>query len=255
MMWLNLEKLAKTNQECPLLSPRLRVETTFPMMKLSLVFTMLLAKLSMAVPSSDANPNLPEGIAKNYIPSSINTNTLKFPQMKYRDESSSSETLISIDGVVMPLMPDAGWYTVTYGGQYTYADQIFAVYNKQTAIIELTACFCPGDQFQVFDNGVPITLTDAHCDANSLTVHDCSSVREEDPNVCADNNVSFCAGAAILEPGFHNVTVGVLASPWGAGAAFIRVDTACKDAAPDFYDLPLVRCCTSSNTCPTGVVE
>lgn len=226
----------------------------FAMMKLAVAFAMLLAKLTMAVPSADTNPNLPEAIAKHYIPSSVNTNTLKFPQMKYRDESSSSETLISIDGVVMPLMPDAGWYTVTFGGQYTYADQIFAVYNKQTAIIEMTACFCPGDQFQVFDNGVPITLTDAHCTPSSLTNVVCTTP-EQDPNVCADSNPDFCAGAAILEPGFHNITVGVLASPWGAGAAFIRVDTACKDANPDFYDLPLVRCCTASSTCPTGVVE
>lgn len=217
----------------------------------------LLAKLATALPvQQDLNPNLPERFAKHYVPSTVNTNTLKFPILnQYCDESSSDSTLLSIDGVLVPMMADAGWYTVTYGAQYTYADQIFVLNNKKTAILQMTSCFCPGNVFQVFDNGTPITLTD-NCDWPVPTDPTCTDLeRETDPFVCSQSS-SFCMGVALLEPGYHNISVGVLESPWGAGAAYIRVDTAAQGTS-SYYNLPLTPLCeiTGVNNCNQNIVE
>lgn len=221
------------------------------------LLALLLAKAATALPTgqaSNANQNMPMDLAKHYVPSNVMTNTLKFPLMGAHGycESESSTTLMSIDGVLVPLMADAGWYTVTYGSQYTYADQIFVLQNKKTSILQLTGCFCSGNQFQVFDNGVPVTLTD-NCDLTTLDNPNCDE-RTTVPEDCATNAI-FCNGVALLEPGWHNISVGVLLSPWGAGAAYIRVDTAAQGAT-SYLNLPLTPLCMmNGNNCNQQIIE
>lgn len=223
------------------------------------IFAAILAKLAFALPTGQqqqqsANPNMPAELAKHYAPSNVNTNTLKYPIFdQFCSDSSDSTTLISIDGVLVPMMADAGWYTVTYGAQYTYADQIFVLNNKKTAILQMTGCYCPGNVFQVFDNGTPITLTD-DCTFPQPTEPTCEN-REPDPFTCSQST-DFCHGAALLEPGYHNISIGILASPWGAGASYIRVDTAAQGDS-SFMNLPLTPLCeiTGVNNCNQNVVE
>lgn len=222
------------------------------------IISALLAKLILSLPfQEDSNMNMPNELAKHYVPSNVQTNTLKYPIINdfcYDDDSET--TLLSIDGTLVPMMADSGWYTVTYGSQYTYADQIFVLNTRKTAIIKLTACFCPGNVFQVFDNGMPIILTD-HCDWPVVPPADCSA-RETDPQICSESNL-FCDGAAILEPGYHNISIGVLNSPWGAGAAYIRVDTAAQGST-SYMNLPLTPLCQMDPnpinwTCNQNIVE
>lgn len=227
------------------------------------IIAALLAKLALCYPvqqqqqQQDVNPNMPEQFAKHYVPSNVQTNTIKFPIMnEYCLDDDSSTTLLSIDGTLVPMMADAGWYTVTYGSQYSYADQIFVLNLRKTSIVQLTACFCFGNVFQAYDNGKAILLTD-HCTWPAPTAEDCvDETRETDPQACVDS-ANFCDGAAILEPGYHNISIGVLQSPWGAGAAYIRVDTAAQ-ANPSWMNLPLMPLCQidpDNWTCNQNIVE
>ncbi len=222
----------------------------------------LLGKLLNAFPTGqqvqqDFCPNMPVDLAKHYVPSQVQSNTIKYPVLnEFCLDEESTTTMMSIDGVLVPLMPDAGWYTVTYGSQYTYADQIFVINNRKTSIIQLTACFCPGNVFQVFDNGTPIILTD-NCNWPVPISPNCTGPnRVTDPLTCS-NSPNFCNGAAILEPGYHNISVGVLNSPWGAGAAYVRVDTAAQNGNETYLNLPLVPLCEMNGqyTCNTQIVE
>jgi len=224
----------------------------------------ILAKLAFALPvpeqqQQQANPNLPDLLAKHYVPSTVGTNTLKYPIMnEYCLDDESSTTLLSIDGTLVPMMADAGWYTATYGSQYSYADQIFVLNLRKTSIVQLTSCFCFGNVFQAYDNGKAILLTD-HCTWPAPTSNTCSDEDDNRITVPQDCALSpnFCDGAAILEPGYHNISIGVLQSPWGAGAAYIRVDTAAQ-SNPSWMNLPLMPLCQMDPdnwTCNQNIVE
>jgi hypothetical protein len=81
--------------------------------------------------------------------------------------------------------------------------------------LTVTDAFLKGDSFEVLDMGVPIGTTSA--------VPTSSTSCGSDPVSClADPTVSH--GVFNLGPGAHSITIRTVTSPFGAGAAYFRVD-------------------------------
>jgi hypothetical protein len=80
--------------------------------------------------------------------------------------------------------------------------------------LTVTDAFLKGDAFEVFDSGVSIGTTPA-----VPTGSDCGS----DPAVCV-NDPAVSHRAFNLGPGPHSITIKAVTSPFGAGAAYFRVD-------------------------------
>jgi len=80
--------------------------------------------------------------------------------------------------------------------------------------LTVTDAFLKGDSFEIFDSGVSIGTTSAVAASGA-----CGS----DPAVCvSDPTVSH--GVFQLGPGAHSITIKAQNSPFGAGAAYFRVD-------------------------------
>jgi hypothetical protein len=81
--------------------------------------------------------------------------------------------------------------------------------------LTVTDAFLKGDSFEVLDSGSPIGSTSSVPTSST----DCGS----DPAVClTDPTVSH--GVFDLGPGPHSITIKALTSPFGAGAAYFRID-------------------------------
>jgi hypothetical protein len=84
------------------------------------------------------------------------------------------------------------------------------------AMITVTDAFLRGDQFDVLDNNVLIGTTSA-----PVTTGSCG----DNPDLCvADPQVSH--GVFNVAAGPHSITIRAKASPFGAGAAYFRIDLA-----------------------------
>ncbi len=84
------------------------------------------------------------------------------------------------------------------------------------ATVSVTDAFLRGDRFEVFDFGTSIGVTSA-----PATSGDCGP----DPDPCfADPLVS--KGTFTVGPGPHSLTIKAVASPFGAGAAYFKVEPA-----------------------------
>jgi hypothetical protein len=83
------------------------------------------------------------------------------------------------------------------------------------ATLTVTDAFLKGDTFEVFDLGVPI--------GNTSVVPANSASCDSDPVPClADPTVSH--GVFNLGPGPHSITIKATASPFGSGAAYVRIE-------------------------------
>jgi hypothetical protein len=84
------------------------------------------------------------------------------------------------------------------------------------ATITVTDAFLRGDQFEVFDSGSSIGVT-----STPANTGDCG----DNPDPClADPQVSH--GVFSVGAGAHSITIKAKASPFGAGAAYFRIDVA-----------------------------
>jgi hypothetical protein len=84
------------------------------------------------------------------------------------------------------------------------------------ATLTVTDAFLRGDRFEIFDFGTSIGTT-----SEVDTDDSCG----DDPDPCIlDPLVSH--GVFSLEPGPHEITIQAIASPFGAGAAYFRIDAA-----------------------------
>lgn len=126
---------------------------------------------------------------------------------------------------------DMGFYAFSYGAPRTMAYQSYLLKLRKTAQLTVTDCYCPGDKFQIFDNGVPILTTD-QCPPTVPT--DCSGL---DTNAWSCmTNANFCHGQVLLNAGYHNLTFAVISSPSGGGAGFFRIDTLCAPTMISPFD-------------------
>ncbi len=118
---------------------------------------------------------------------------------------------------------DNGFYAFSFGGPKSYSYQSFFVKLHKTAFLSITDCYCPGDTFQVFDNGVPLLVTMNPEDGPYAC---------EIPYYLTDAWSCFVGayhskGSAILNPGYHNITIATINSHLGGGTGFLRIDTSC----------------------------
>lgn len=118
---------------------------------------------------------------------------------------------------------DAGFYAFSFGAAKTYAYQSFSFKLRNSGFLSITDCFCPGDTFQIYDNGIPLAITKAP---------------ENGPFPCQPPYYMESAwqcmvgeyhakASVILNPGHHNITVAAVNSAVGGGTGFLRIDTSC----------------------------
>ncbi len=95
------------------------------------------------------------------------------------------------------------------------------------ALLEVTDAFVPGDQFEVFDNGVLLGETSTPTFA---------LINVSDPD-SAFGNPDFSSGSWALGDGPHSITIETIASLTGGGEAYIQADST---AAPEPASLILL---------------
>ena len=86
----------------------------------------------------------------------------------------------------------------------------------------VTDAYCTGDQFEVFDNGTDIGPTSIPGTST------CTDYTTNPDTALASPKWSH--GVFDLGPGSHSLTFKPIASPFGSGGAFFRVDS-----VPDFH--------------------
>lgn len=106
--------------------------------------------------------------------------------------------------------------TPSSGGNSVYADPPPWTFTSPLSgsVFTVTDAFITGDAFEVFDNGVSIGSTPLVPEGTSGS--DDPAVTVLDP---AFSHASFLLGA-----GEHSITIVTLASPFGSGAAYFRLD-------------------------------
>lgn len=184
-----------------------------------------------------------------------------FADEKHRHHSSSSRSVwttlssSSEERTSVPVLVDNGFYAFTYGNRDTWAFQSFTVNSKHLTILSVSDCFLPGDIFQIYDNGQYMMVTDECADGPVAHPEPCQL--EKDPSLCFESPL-FCKNFGYLLPGFHNITIAVIRSASTAGAAYLRVDTACM-VDSGIYPTP---CCQqlghqpcSQNISPYGFAD
>lgn len=121
---------------------------------------------------------------------------------------------------------DMGFYAFSFGASHTFAYQNFIVKLNKPVWLSVTDCYCPGDSFQLYDNGKPILVT-SECPEDGPA--SCDLVYVTDAWQCLDSP-EYCHGVTLLDTGYHNITIAVINSQSGGGAAFLRMDTICPQA-------------------------
>jgi hypothetical protein len=120
-----------------------------------------------------------------------------------------------------PITVDGGWQKFYFGdigsfnleGPWTFTGP---------ALLTVTDAFLEGDQFAVFDNGTLLG------DTSLPIVDDLTEV--DDPNL-AYGDPGYSSGSWLLGDGSHAITIEAIQSPYSAGGAYLRVDTATPEPA------------------------
>jgi hypothetical protein len=117
-----------------------------------------------------------------------------------------------------PIVVDGGWSTFYWSGAGPVfnSDGPFTFTSSTPVVVKVTDDFCKGDQFMIYDFGVPIGVTSPPAPPVCL------------PGVGPDAayaDPTYSSGAFPLPPGPHSITIQVIANPWNAGAGYIRVDS------------------------------
>jgi len=135
---------------------------------------------------------------------------------------------------------DMGFYAFSFGSSHTYAYQNFVMKLRKPVWLSVTDCYCPGDSFQVFDNGKPVLVTNI---CPEITPS-CEIVNSTNAWSCLESP-DFCHGVILLDTGHHNLTIATINSASGGGAAFLRMDTICPQIPGNVYNPinPPPACC------------
>lgn len=128
------------------------------------------------------------------------------------------------------IVVDAGWFpSIETPPAFTWADFTISglpVFNREgpytwesatRTALSITDDFCTGDQFRIYDWGVPIGDTSVPGVSGS-----CSSVGP----VAAFEDPIYSSGSFLLGPGAHSITIQVIVKPLNFGRGYIKVDSA-----------------------------
>lgn len=161
--------------------------------------------------------------------------------------SSSSSNDCGLENI--KIVPDGGFYPFSFQVPYDPIHQAFYFKSDKLTMVTVVDCFCEGDFFQFYDNGSLIGVTSTNCDYEDYNPDQTCDHPIMDPFQCTRSD-DHCMGGAYLLPGFHNITLQTVFSPFSGGTAFIRVDTACQT-----YN-GLVPCCSlPGGNCYNGLGE
>lgn len=120
---------------------------------------------------------------------------------------------IDVDGATK-----AFHFTTSYGWAY----ESFRFTSAMSTFLFVWDCFCAGDAFRIYDNGVAIL--DVNPDPNDFD--DCN-IRIDYPLFCFEaalfGQQLFAGNSTILPPGEHNLTIAILESPFSSGSAFLTI--------------------------------
>ena len=113
----------------------------------------------------------------------------------------------------------SGWVTFQWNGSGQPFDLqgSFTFSSLATTTLTVTDSFCPGDQFTIFDFGVPIGTTNLVPSSNTCSI--------TDPDVSLASPI-FSHGKFTLAAGAHSITIQTITNPFVTGGAFLRVDPA-----------------------------
>lgn len=142
-----------------------------------------------------------------------------------RARSASSHNHCGLENI--KIVPDAGFYPFSFQVPYDPIHQAFYFKSDKLTMVTVVDCFCEGDSFQFYDNGALIGVTSTNCPADTFNPDQECNNPLMDPYECTQST-DHCIGGAYLLPGFHNITLQTIHSPFSGGTAFIRVDTACQ---------------------------
>lgn len=141
---------------------------------------------------------------------------------------------------------DVGFYQFAFGNSVTFAFASFHYYSDNYTQVQIIDGYCPGDSFAAYDNDIPYFST-PNC-GPPVPTGTCPNYCT-DPETCLTNGINSCRGTGYFAPGYHNITILLLQSPFTGGAAFIRLQTMC------FMGGNFAPCCTFTNNCVNGLYE
>ena len=108
----------------------------------------------------------------------------------------------------------SGWHTFAWFGD-GLADRTFSITTKTAVRITVTDAFCRGDTLTVSENKAVLAVTP------TVPVDACKDP-VEDPNVAA-KDTGFGHTSFALKPGTYNLSINATTSPDTLGAGFIRI--------------------------------
>lgn len=111
-----------------------------------------------------------------------------------------------------------GWIEFFFGGPGSVAGP-FTFAHRTPVVLSVTDAFCVGDRFGILENGGVVGVT-----STPAVPPDCEppfAARQPRP---AFHQGLYSAGMVLLPGGAHEITIRASRSPFGAGAAFLRVD-------------------------------
>ncbi len=121
-----------------------------------------------------------------------------------------------------PITPGAGWSSTLatppaffFGPTNSFnSEGPFTFSSATPAVVSVTDDFNQGDQFRVFDNSVVLGDTNPVPPGNGGEVGP----------VAAFSDPAYSHGSFLVGAGSHSITIQAIASPFGGGRGYIRVD-------------------------------
>lgn len=120
-----------------------------------------------------------------------------------------------IEGTIGYLPVNGGWMNFPFGDVGSITPIMFNLYCH--GVMNITDLYCSGDRFAIYDNGVLLG------DTSHPVFNGCASNSSHPGYTQMQGNWSH--GSFHLLPGWHNVSIVIMKSPYGHGIGSIRVDS------------------------------
>lgn len=159
------------------------------------------------------------------------------------------------------LVPDIGYYAINFKPASIPVSTAFYFHSDRPTLLTVLDCFCAGDSFVVFDNSVYLAQTSGPDTGDNTCAY-----FSYQPVYCMLSG-EFDQAVVPLLPGYHNITIVPIVTPYGEGTAFLRLDFACSGFLPPKAGLGVnnatavagltnpAACCISDNSCKYNTVN
>jgi hypothetical protein len=113
-----------------------------------------------------------------------------------------------------------GWYLFNFGLADTFPRVKFILSAENAFIMQVTDIQCPGDRFEILNDGEPICTT---APISPSVAQNCSE-KIISPSVAFGMPDRYSSLFSYIPAGNHNITIRVVESPFTCGVAAIRFD-------------------------------